>query len=143
MIIAVDFDGTIVEHNYPEIGKPIPFAIETLIQLQREGHRLLLWSVREGHLLQDALDYCSERGLLFFAANENYPGEDRSKAPRKLIADIFIDDRNLGGLHDWGVIYHAIKNMEQGVNNRDSVTKQYNYQEKAGKRKKFFFFKKH
>lgn len=109
MIIAVDFDGTIVEHQYPEIGRPIPFAIETLLQLQKDNHRLLLWTVREGELLQEAIDYCAERGLHFFAANENYPGEDRTKAPRKLTADMFIDDRNLGGLTDWGVIYNAVK----------------------------------
>lgn len=54
MIIAVDFDGTIVEHKYPEIGRELPFAIETLKKLQQERHRLILWSVREGKLLQEA-----------------------------------------------------------------------------------------
>ena len=44
MTIAIDFDGTIVEHAYPEIGHPIPFAIETLLQLQEDGHRLILWT---------------------------------------------------------------------------------------------------
>ena len=53
MIIAVDFDGTIVEHKYPEIGRELPFAIETLKKLQQERHRLILWSVREGKLLQE------------------------------------------------------------------------------------------
>ena len=48
MIIAVDFDGTIVTHDYPRIGKPIPFAIDTLKKLQADGHQLILWSVREG-----------------------------------------------------------------------------------------------
>lgn len=47
MIIAVDFDGTIVEHKYPEIGRELPFAIETLKKLQQERHRLILWSVRK------------------------------------------------------------------------------------------------
>ena len=51
MIIAVDFDGTIVEHRYPAIGNEIPFAIETLKRLSEERHRLILWSVREGKLL--------------------------------------------------------------------------------------------
>lgn len=108
MVIAVDFDGTIVEHAYPEIGRPVPFAIETLLQLQKDNHKLILWTVREGQLLQDAIDYCAERGLYFYAENANYPGEDREKAPRKLRADLFIDDRNLGGLPDWGVIYNAV-----------------------------------
>ena len=72
MIIAVDFDGTIVEHKYPEIGRELPFAIETLKKLQQERHRLILWSVREGKLLQEAVDFCRERGLEFYAVNSNY-----------------------------------------------------------------------
>ncbi|MGI6073263.1 MAG: BT0820 family HAD-type phosphatase [Fermentimonas sp.] len=114
MIIAVDFDGTIVEHEYPKIGKPIPFAIETLKQLQKEHHKLILWSVREGELLREAVDYCADRGLHFYAVNENYLGERKEKKDlsRKIDAEIFIDDRNLGGLPDWGVIYNAIKATE-------------------------------
>lgn len=75
MIIAVDFDGTIVEHKYPEIGRELPFAIETLKKLQQERHRLILWSVREGKLLQEAVDFCRERGLEFYAVNRNYAEE--------------------------------------------------------------------
>ena len=63
MVIAVDFDGTIVEHKYPKIGKEKPFAIATLKRLQNEGHRIALWTVREGELLQDAVNFCHERGL--------------------------------------------------------------------------------
>ena len=109
MIIAVDFDGTIVEHKYPEIGKPIPFAIDTLKMLTNERHTLLLWTVREGRLLQEAIDYCAAQGLTFYAHNANFPEEDRSSGARKLTADLFIDDRNFGGLPDWGIIYQAIK----------------------------------
>ena len=57
MIIAVDFDGTIVEHRYPHIGEEIPFAIDTLKLLQQEKHRLKLWSVREGTLLEEAVEW--------------------------------------------------------------------------------------
>lgn len=115
MTIAVDFDGTIVTHAYPAIGKPIPFAIDSLKRLQQEDHhQLILWSCREGELLQQAVDYCHERGLDFYAVNSNYPEETSEDIPagcvgtRKLTADLFIDDRNLGGLPDWGVIYHMI-----------------------------------
>lgn len=110
MTIAVDFDGTIVTHEYPRIGKPIPFAIQTLIQLQKENHQIILWSVREGELLQEAVDYCASKGLEFYAVNSNFPEEVRvtKSAPRKLTADVFIDDRNLGGLPEWGVIYQMI-----------------------------------
>lgn len=110
MIIAVDFDGTIVTHEYPNIGKEIPFAIETLKKIQKEGHhQLIMWSVREGSLLDEAVEYCRARGLEFYAVNSNYPeAEDVGDKSRKLSAELFIDDRNLGGLPDWGVIYRMI-----------------------------------
>ncbi len=113
MVIAVDFDGTIVEHRYPAIGKEIPFAIEVLKKLQEEQHKLILWSVREGKLLDEALEFCKERGLEFYAVNRDYPEETEDANrhfSRKLKADIFIDDRNLGGLPDWGTIYNMVHN---------------------------------
>ena len=112
MIIAVDFDGTIVTHEYPKIGKDIPFAIDTLKRMQNDFHSiLLLWTVREGQELDEAVEYCRARGLEFYAVNANYPEKDeREQQPRKLKADLFIDDRNLGGLPDWGVIYRMIIN---------------------------------
>lgn len=111
MKIAVDFDGTIVEHRYPQIGKEIPFAVDTLKMLQQEGHWLILWSVREGKLLEEAVEWCKARGLEFYAVNSDYPENDAPKGnrSRKLNAEMFIDDRNLGGLPDWGVIYQMIK----------------------------------
>ena len=108
MLIAVDFDGTIVEHRYPEIGAPIPFALETLLRLQREGHLLVLWTVREGKRLDEAVMYCTDRGLTFYAVNKSHPEENPLTAPRKPIVDLFIDDRNFGGMPDWGLIYQAI-----------------------------------
>lgn len=111
MIIAIDFDGTIVEHRYPSIGKELPFAIETLKKLTEEGHRLILWTVREGRLLEEAVTFCRERGLEFYAVNRDYPEEEKGKNnhfSRKLKADLWIDDRNLGGLPDWGTIYEMV-----------------------------------
>ncbi len=111
MTIAIDFDGTIVEHRYPEIGAEIPFAIETLKMLINDRHRLILWSVREGELLDEAVEYCRKRGVEFYAINKDYPEEkttDRNFS-RKLKVDLFIDDRNLGGIPDWGTIYRMIK----------------------------------
>lgn len=113
MIIAVDFDGTIVEHRYPAIGKELPFAIETLRKLTEEGHRLILWTVREGQLLVEAVEFCRSRGLEFYAVNRDYPEEEQehnARFSRKLKADLWIDDRNLGGLPDWGTIYEMIHN---------------------------------
>jgi hydroxymethylpyrimidine pyrophosphatase-like HAD family hydrolase len=112
MVIAVDFDGTIVEHRYPSIGKELPFAIETLRKLATEGHRLILWTVREGRYLDDAVEFCRSRGLEFYAINRDYPEEEQERNnhfTRKLKADLWIDDRNLGGLPDWGTIYEMIR----------------------------------
>ncbi len=111
MIIAVDFDGTIVEHRYPEIGPEKPFAIETLKMLTRDGHQLILWSVREGRLLDEAIAWCRDRGVEFWAVNRDFPEENIEKNEhftRKLKVDLFIDDRNLGGLPDWGIVYQMI-----------------------------------
>lgn len=116
MLIAVDFDGTIVEHRYPQIGEEIPFAVETLKMLVQDRHKLILWSVREGELLEDAVNWCKERGLEFYAINRDYPEETVENNPhfsRKLKVDIFIDDRNLGGLPDWGTIYRMIKHHKK------------------------------
>lgn len=111
MKIAVDFDGTIVEHRYPEIGKEIPFATQTLRMLLADGHKLILWSVREGRLLEEAIQWCKQRGVYFYAVNQDFEGDTPMKNPdfsRKLKADLFIDDRNIGGLLEWGVIYELI-----------------------------------
>lgn len=114
MIIAVDFDGTIVEHKYPEIGKEIPFATATLRQLIKDGHKLILWSVREGDLLQEAVDWCEQHGVHFYAVNSDLDedaGENSESKhfSRKIKAHLFIDDRNLGGLPNWGDIYEMVR----------------------------------
>lgn len=109
MIIAVDFDGTIVEHKFPAIGKERPFAFETLKMLQQDGHDLILWTYRDGELLQEAVDYCKANGVEFYAINNSYPGEEYDPTiSRKINADLFIDDRSIGGLPGWGEIYHLI-----------------------------------
>lgn len=111
MIIAIDFDGTIVTHRYPQIGEEIPFATEALKLLIKQQHRLILWTVREGDLLKEAVDWCKERGVEFYAVNRDYPEEATTHTgfSRKIKADIFIDDRNLGGLPDWGTICQMIQ----------------------------------
>ena len=110
MIIAVDFDGTIVENRYPEIGREKPFAVQTLKMLAEQHYQLILWTVREGRCLEEAIAWCRERGLEFYAVNRNYPEEslDPDATARKLNADLFIDDRNICGLPDWGIIYRMI-----------------------------------
>ncbi|MCR5351401.1 MAG: hypothetical protein K6E35_02770 [Bacteroidales bacterium] len=109
MIIAVDFDGTIVENKYPEIGKEKQFAIQTLRTLQQQGNRIILFTSREGELLDAAVAFCHERGLDFFAVNANQPADAMfPQHTAKVIADVYIDDRNLGGLPEWDAIYEMI-----------------------------------
>ena len=109
MIIAVDFDGTVVENKYPDIGKEKPFAIQTLRTLQQEGNRLILFTSREGEELDAAVRFCHDRGLDFYAVNSNQPTDALFKhQTAKVIADLYIDDRNLGGIPDWPTIYEVI-----------------------------------
>ena len=112
MVIAVDFDGTIVEHRYPEIGPEIPFAIDTLKMLIADRHKVILWTVREGELLDQAVEWCRQRGVEFYAVNKDYPEEKKeynNHFSRKIKAEVWIDDRNVGGLPDWGTTYSMIK----------------------------------
>lgn len=109
-IIAIDFDGTIVEDAYPKIGKAKIFAFETMKQLMKDGHRLILWTYRSGSRLQEAVDFCRENGIEFYAVNSSFEGEefDHNEQSRKINADLFIDDRNLGGFPGWGEVYQII-----------------------------------
>lgn len=116
LTIAVDFDGTLVENRYPEIGKPILFAFETLKKLQQEGHQLILWTYRSGRPLEEAVNYCKSKGITFYAVNKSYPEEEYDPGlSRKILADIFIDDRNINGLPPWGEIYHSLTTSQTNV----------------------------
>ena len=115
LLIAVDFDGTIVEDAYPRVGKPKPFAIETINMLQKDGHRIILWTYRHGKALQDAVDFMIKSGIPPYAVNRSYPEEESipNDVSRKINADLFIDDRNFGGFPGWGVIYQKLN--KEGV----------------------------
>ena len=113
MKIAVDFDGTLVEHKYPEIGPKKLFAFETLRELQKRGDQLILWTYRSGRTLDEAVEFCRKNGVEFYAVNRNYPEEefDESQMSRKIDADIYIDDRNVefAGQIDWSEICKKLK----------------------------------
>ena len=108
--LAIDFDGTIVHDGYPGIGKTRTFAFETLKKLQSEGYRLILWTYRHGKYLDEAVEFCKKNGVEFYAVNSSFEGEvfDMNSQSRKIDADLFIDDRNLGGFPGWGEIYNII-----------------------------------
>ncbi|WP_412984170.1 BT0820 family HAD-type phosphatase [Pontimicrobium sp. IMCC45349] len=113
LTLAIDFDGTIVEDAYPGIGKTRIFAFETLKRLQEDGHRLILWTYRSGSKLEDAVEFCKKNGIEFYAVNKSFPEEqfDYTKS-RKINADLFIDDRNIGGILGWGEVYQMLTNSE-------------------------------
>jgi hypothetical protein len=107
--IAVDFDGTIVEHQYPEIGKEKLFAFQTLKELEKKGARLILWTFRTGAELEAAVEFCRKNGIEFYAVNKNYPEEIMDESvSRKIDADIYIDDKNVGGFPGWSEIWQIL-----------------------------------
>ena len=111
LILAIDFDGTIVEDAYPGIGKPKLFAFETLKRLQKDGHRLILWTYRDGKRLEDAVEFCKTHDIEFYAVNQSFPEEQYDpKKSRRIHADYFIDDRNIGGFIGWGKVYQILTN---------------------------------
>ena len=96
MIIAVDFDGTLCENKYPEIGQPITYTIYSLKKLREQGNKLILWTCRENEMLENALKWCKEQGLEFDTVNDSLE-EEKLKygtSPRKIGADVYIDDKN-------------------------------------------------
>jgi hydroxymethylpyrimidine pyrophosphatase-like HAD family hydrolase len=113
MKIAIDFDGTIVEDAYPDIGKPMLFAFETLRELQKQKHQLILWTYRTGTELEEAVEFCSSYGIEFYAVNQSYPEEIFDAGiSRKIHAHVFIDDRNIGGFPGWSNIWQMLNQEE-------------------------------
>ena len=97
-IIAVDFDGTLCENNYPEIGKANIDLISDLITMKEVcNSKLILWTCRRGERLEEAVKWCLDRKLKFDAVNENLPEtiEAFGGDARKIFADVYIDDKNL------------------------------------------------
>jgi len=129
--IAIDFDGTIVEHEYPKIGKDKLFAFETLKELQKHGALLILWTIRAGQELDEALEYCRNKGIEFYAVNKNYPEEEfENSVSRKINADVYIDDKNIGGFPGWSTIWQHLslyeemeKEVAKKLNSRKSLLK--------------------
>jgi hypothetical protein len=97
-----------------------PFAFQTLKALQKKQHQLILWTHRSGKELEEAVEFCHQHGLTFYAVNRNFPEEEWSQRDsRKILADIYIDDRNIGGLPSWGEIYHTICPEENPIKESD------------------------
>lgn len=99
-IYGIDFDGTIVEEKFPDVGEPIAETIDFIRKLQKNGHKWILITMREGVFLENALEFLAINDILPDAVNDNLPEriEKWGNNPRKIYADIYIDDHNAGGL---------------------------------------------
>jgi len=100
MIIAIDFDGTIVAHEFPEIGRAVPGAFEWIRKFKEAGAVLILWTMRSdgqehGEVLSDADAFCRENGVEFDYLNEN-PNQVSWTGSPKAYANIYIDDAAIG-----------------------------------------------
>jgi len=109
LTIAVDFDGTLVEHKFPVIGEAYPGAFEALLALQSQGHDIMLFTCREdceeGPYLTEAVEYCRGKGLEFVSVNENTPYyKSLGFGCRKPYFDILVDDRSGFLPKCWGSI---------------------------------------
>lgn len=119
-IVAVDFDGTVVKHRFPEIGLARRHAISTLLQMQRAGIRVILNTCRENQperrYLDEAVLWLLDRSVRPWSVNGNRT-EDLpwatpvTRAPRKVYADVYIDDRNVGGFPGWKVVRNELIHM--------------------------------
>ena len=113
MRIAIDFDGTIVEHMFPGIGRELLFAFDTLKELQKQKHQLILWTYRSGKELDEAVEFCRKNGVEFYAVNKNYPEEQwDGSSSRKIQADVYIDDLNLGGFPGWSAVWQMLNPVD-------------------------------
>jgi len=95
MLLGIDFDGTVVEHEFPDIGPEAPGAFEWLRQIQAAGGKLILWTMRSGETLDEAAQFCTERGIKFFGINTN-PTQRRWTLSPKAYCELYIDDAAFG-----------------------------------------------
>lgn len=107
-IVAVDFDGTIVEHAFPEIGPLKSGAKKVLKMLHKKGGKIAIWTCRDGKHLDEMKTFLEAEGIPFDAINENVPGVDFTTSP-KIYADVYIDNRAIGGLLSWPDIWSTLQ----------------------------------
>lgn len=127
--IAIDFDGTIVDHDYPAIGKPSPGAIGWIKRFIELEAKVILWTMRDGTTLSDAKKYLVENGVPKLHGYNNNPTQKFWTASPKVLADVYIDDRGLGcpmimieGFErecvDWSIVGYKVEDMilqERGI----------------------------
>jgi len=110
MIIAVDFDGTLHTGEYPDTGAPKPYAVEAMQRLKADGHYLIIWTCREYASQFAMIGWLNKHKIPYDQINDHAPNsaKDFGYESRKVYADVYIDDHNLGGLPTWHEIYDII-----------------------------------
>jgi hypothetical protein len=105
-IIAIDFDGTIVEHKFPEIGKLLPGAKEVINKLAK-SYTIIIWTCRNHEETSkeflDMITFLLDNDIEYHYINQNDPKNPFQPYP-KIFANIYIDDRSLGGFPGWDVV---------------------------------------
>ena len=111
MILAVDFDGTIVEQRYPAIGPIMPNAVESINRLYDDGHYIIIWTSRDGAPLLEAINFLLHEGVKFHRVNDGNPEniQEHGTNSRKVFAHRYIDDHNHGGFPGWKKILSDIQ----------------------------------
>jgi len=106
MIIAVDFDGTIVRHEFPGIGRELDGALATMHDLKKAGHEIVIWTCRCGETLAEMVEWFRENDFCPSAINSNAVPVVGFAVP-KILANVYIDDRNFGGFPGWQAVRDA------------------------------------
>lgn len=114
MIIAVDFDGTIVRSNFPVILGEQPYAGKVLRKLHEQGHYIIIWTCRCGNKLLEAINWLVEHNIPFDRVNDHNPENvvKYGEGGKKVYAHCYIDDKNIGGFPGWQACLEEIQRME-------------------------------
>jgi len=143
MIIAIDFDGTIVESRFPEIGSLFVGAKESINALHDAEHYIIIWTCRTGDRLTEAINFLLENGIKFDRINEHCP-ENLKKygsSSRKVYAHCYIDDKNIGGFPGWEICVREIAKMEKEYQQSTQNPKQSHLSQSPTQRELDFFEK--
>jgi hypothetical protein len=135
-VFAIDFDGTCVKHNYPEVGNDVG-AVPTLKRIVEEGGKLILWTMRSGPSLNDAINWFKKNNITLYSIQRN-PTQDMWTSSPKAYAHVYIDDAALGcpliypsnerPYVDWSKINHVLwpqKKTEEEINLNSYHSKNY------------------
>ncbi|MDR1436893.1 MAG: HAD family hydrolase [Candidatus Symbiothrix sp.] len=117
MIVAIDFEGTLHDGKYPVIGNPQPHAIAAMQKISNNGHRIIITTCRPIRMQDAMIKWLEENKIPYDTVNDNFP-EIKAKFdnPRKIYADIYIDNKNILGLPPWNLVYDLLDNKPAIMN---------------------------